>query len=52
MSNCVGHSGGYECGGKSSVWDNKGLLTGQLNSTNEGIIIIDTATRKITEKIM
>ena len=52
MSNCVGNSGGYECGGKSSVWNSRGLLAGQLNNTNEGIIIIDTGTQEITEKIM
>jgi predicted amidohydrolase len=50
MSNCVGQSDGYECGGKTSIWNNKGLLLGQLNDTNEGIIIIDTDTQEITEK--
>jgi len=52
MPNCAGNSGGYECGGKSSVWNSRGLLAGQLNNTNEGIIIIDTGTQEITEKIM
>lgn len=50
MSNCIGHSGGYECAGKTSVWNNKGLLVGQLNDTNEGIIIIDTDTQEVIEK--
>ncbi len=49
MSNCVGQSGGYECAGKSSIWNNKGLLVGQLNNTNEGIIIIDTDTNEVIE---
>jgi predicted amidohydrolase len=52
MSNCVGQSGGYECAGKTSIWNNKGLLAGQLNDTNEGIIIIDTDTQEITKKII
>ncbi|MEW6736990.1 MAG: carbon-nitrogen hydrolase family protein, partial [Acidobacteriota bacterium] len=24
MSNCIGQSGGYECAGKTSIWNNKG----------------------------
>lgn len=50
MSNCVGQSGGYECAGKTSIWNNKGLLVGQLNDTSEGIIIIDTDTQELIEK--
>jgi predicted amidohydrolase len=52
MSSCVGQSGGYNCAGKTSIWNNKGLLVGQLNNTNEGIIIVDTDTQEITEKII
>ena len=51
MSNCIGQSGGYECAGKTSIWNNKGLLAGQLNDRNEGILIIDTDTEKLIEKI-
>ena len=50
MSNCVGQSGGMECGGKTSLWNNKGLLLGQLDDTNEGVIIIDTDTHEIIQK--
>jgi predicted amidohydrolase len=50
MSNCIGQSGGFECAGKSSIWNSQGLLVGQLNDTNEGIIIIDTDTQEIIEK--
>ena len=52
MSNCVGQSGGYECAGKTSIWNKKGLLVAQLNDTNEGIIIIDTDTQELIEKII
>jgi len=52
MSNCVGQSGGYECAGKTSIWNNKGLLIGQLNDTSEGIIIIDTDTQKLIEIVL
>ncbi len=50
MSNSVGQSGGMECAGKTSVWNNKGLLAGQLNDTNEGILILDTDTKELIEK--
>ena len=32
MSNCVGQADGEECGGKTSIWNNKGLLVGQLDT--------------------
>lgn len=50
MSNCVGQSGGMECGGRTSIWNNKGLLVGELDETNEGIIIIDTDTQELIKK--
>jgi predicted amidohydrolase len=50
MSNCVGESEGMEWGGRTSLWDNKGLLVGQLDDRNEGIIIIDTETQEIIKK--
>ncbi len=50
MANCVGQCNGEQCGGKTSVWNNKGLLEAQLNDTDEGIIIIDTDTQEIIEK--
>jgi predicted amidohydrolase len=50
MSNCIGLSGGYYCAGKTSIWNDKGLLIGQLNSTEEGVLILDTGTKRIIEK--
>jgi predicted amidohydrolase len=50
MSSCIGLCGGIECAGKSSIWNSQGLLVGQLNGTNEGILIIDTDTQEIIEK--
>jgi predicted amidohydrolase len=50
MSNCVGQCDGEECGGKTSAWDNKGLLAGQLNNLDEGILIIDTNTQETIAK--
>ena len=50
LSNCVGMSGGYDCDGRSSIWNNKGVLLGQLGETNEGILIIDTETQQVIQK--
>lgn len=50
MANYVGKSGGYECAGKSSVWDTTGKLIGQLDTETEGILIYDTETKEIVKK--
>jgi predicted amidohydrolase len=50
MSNCIGQSGSYECGGKTSIWNNRGVLLGQLGNNREGILIIDTYTNESIEK--
>ncbi|MBC7946382.1 MAG: carbon-nitrogen hydrolase family protein [Chitinophagaceae bacterium] len=42
LSNCIGTSGGYDCAGRSSIWNRKGELIGQLDANNEGILMIDT----------
>jgi predicted amidohydrolase len=47
MANCVGECEGKLAGGKTSVWNNKGILAGQLNDTDEGILIIDTQTQEV-----
>ncbi|PSR56448.1 carbon-nitrogen hydrolase family protein [Adhaeribacter arboris] len=47
MSNCVGPAGGMECGGKTSVWNKQGLLMGQRNDTDEGILVFDTNTQEL-----
>jgi predicted amidohydrolase len=52
MSNFAGESGGYECAGKASVWNKQGALIGQLDSKNEGIIILDTESEEIIEKYL
>lgn len=52
MSNCVGQADGHECAGKTSIWNNKGLLVGQLDDTNEGIIIFDSDTQELIEKTL
>jgi predicted amidohydrolase len=47
MSNCIGQTGEYNCAGKSSVWNNKGELLGQMSDVDEGILIFDSETGEI-----
>ncbi|WP_428740204.1 carbon-nitrogen hydrolase family protein [Tenacibaculum sp.] len=44
MANFVGKSGGYDCAGKSSIWNENGQLIEQLDGVNEGIAIVDIET--------
>lgn len=52
MANCIGHCDNFESVGKSAVWSNEGILVGELDDTNEGIIIYDTTTQAKTNKIL
>lgn len=44
MSNCLGLCDDFESTGNSAIWNKDGLLSGQLNETDEGILIFDTET--------
>jgi len=46
LANCAGHCDNFECGGRSSAWNNKGILIGQLDETEEGILLVDTFLEK------
>lgn len=50
MSNCTGVTGTYDCGGKSSAWNNRGELKGQLRRDEEGILVYDTVTETSLKK--
>jgi predicted amidohydrolase len=52
MSNCVGHCDNFESSGNTAIWNNTGKLAAQLNNSDEGLLIIDTATQYITERIL
>jgi len=52
MSNSIGPADGSVCAGKTSVWNNKGLLVGQLDDTNEGIFVFDTKTHDVVQKMI
>lgn len=49
MANCVGHCDDFDCGGRSSVWNDKGELLGQLNATDEGLLIFDTEKQELIQ---
>ena len=51
MSNCVGFADGGQCAGKTSVWNNRGALLGQLNDSNEGMLLFDTETQALIERV-
>lgn len=50
MSNCIGPSSGFESAGRSAIWNNHGMLLGQLNGASEGILMLDTDTQEIIAK--
>ena len=52
MANCIGQTGEYNCAGKSSVWNNQGILIAQMDDKHEGILIFETETEKVVEKLI
>jgi predicted amidohydrolase len=42
MSNCIGFCDDFESAGQTSVWDDNGILKGQLDNLNEGLLVYDT----------
>jgi len=53
MANYGGQTGGYDCGGYSSVWSEKGELIGELAHDREGMLLLEKAGQTwTTEKLM
>lgn len=52
LSSCIGYCDNFESAGKTAVWDNKGLLVGQLDDKNEGILIFDTDSQELVTKMI
>jgi len=52
FANCVGHCDNFDCGGGTAVICEKGGLLAQLNDADEGILILDTNTGNVVEKIL
>lgn len=52
MANFAGQSWGIEAAGKSAFWNSNGELVAQLNSHDEGLLLIEkTATGQTERKI-
>lgn len=49
MANAVGEADGDICAGQSAVWNGQGKLIGQLNETEEGILVFDTESKEVTQ---
>jgi predicted amidohydrolase len=49
MSNCIGPCDDFESVGKSSIWNKEGILLGQLDDRNEGILLVDMDTEEISK---
>lgn len=47
MANSVGPSDDFVSAGKTAIWNPNGELVGQLNETDEGILMIDMDTQRI-----
>lgn len=52
FSNCVGHCDDFDCGGGTAVISKEGRLLAQLNAIDEGVLILDTDTEDVVEKIL
>jgi predicted amidohydrolase len=52
FSNCVGHCDNFDCGGGTAVITREGQLLAQLNDADEGILIFDTETQAVGEKML
>ena len=50
MSNAIGHSDNFECGGRSAIWDEEGNMIGQLEDKQEGILIFNLENREVLEE--
>lgn len=49
LSNYIGRADGKEFAGKSSVWNDRGILLAQLGNSQEGMLILDTETHMTSE---
>jgi predicted amidohydrolase len=47
MCNSIGMCEDGECAGQSAAWNGKGILLGQLNNFDEGLLLLDTVTETV-----
>jgi predicted amidohydrolase len=50
VANCAGTCDGGVCGGRTSIWNRQGILIGQLDQREQGILMIDTKNDSIIKK--
>ena len=48
MSNCIGDCDNFKSVGQSAVWNQNGVLTGQLDQEHQGMLIYNTQTELVT----
>ena len=49
MANCVGEADGQACAGRSAAWRSGGALVARLDDTEEGVLVVDTASERRVE---
>jgi predicted amidohydrolase len=52
MSNSVGPSDNFEAAGKTSVWNDRGVLLAQLTDASEGWLMLDTTTQEVVTHLV
>jgi predicted amidohydrolase len=52
MSNCIGECDNFISAGCSSIWTKDGKLIAQLENQDEGIIVFNTETEKVTKQVI
>ena len=48
MANCLGPCDNFVGAGQSAIWNNRGELAGQMDTTQEGIVMIDMITQEVS----
>lgn len=52
LCNSVGYSDNFYSAGGTAIWNNKGALLRQLDDTREGLLLFDTGTGEVIEKML
>jgi predicted amidohydrolase len=52
MVNCIGYCDDFQNTGGSAIWNSDGIIKGSLDGENEGLIIYDTETEAVIEKVL
>lgn len=52
MANCLGICDGEACAGRSGVWNRTGEKLAELNTSQEGVLVFDTASEQVTRRLI